>query len=113
MSWFARIANNNIVEQVMFVAEQYGEDGESWCSQNYGGNWKETFENGRFRKRFAVVGYVYDKNTDEFIFPKPFPSWIWSDENQSWVAPIQPPQDGKRYRWIEETAQWELSKAEE
>ena len=105
MSWFAKLDKDNIVEQMTFNNLQ-GEEGEIWCSKTFGGIWKETFENGRFRKRFAQVGHLYKNDTDEFIPIKPFSSWIWNEQTNSWTAPIQPPQDGKRYKWIEETQTW-------
>lgn len=105
MSWFAKLDKDNIVEQMTFTNLQ-GEEGEDWCSKTFGGTWKETFENGRFRKRFAQVGFLYKNDTDEFIPIKPFPSWIWNTERSSWNAPIEPPQDGKKYKWIEETQTW-------
>ena len=107
MSWFANINSNNMVEQVIFVANQHGEEGERWCTQNFGGTWKETFENGRFRKRFASYGQYYNPETDEFNFARPYPSWIWSTEHGSWVAPVDPPMNNLRYRWIEATQSWE------
>ena len=96
-----------MVEQVIFVADQHGEAGERWCTQNYGGEWKETFENGRFRKRFASRGQYYYPDTDEFNFPKPYPSWIWSQVHNSWVAPVDHPAGNLRHRWIESTQSWE------
>lgn len=36
---------------------------------------------------------------------KPFPSWIWSDETSSWLAPIQKPEVGN-WIWDEEFQQW-------
>ncbi len=106
MSWFAQLTKDNIVQQVSFSSSQHGEEGELWYAQNFGGIWKETFENGRFRKRFAGIDYIYKQDTDEFIPPKPYSSWVWSEERDTWNAPIQPPQDGKRYKWIEETNSW-------
>jgi len=41
---------------------------------------------------------------------KPAPSWIWSDAEKDWVAPIPMPTDGI-YRWRESLGKWEKSPA--
>ncbi len=40
--------------------------------------------------------------------PQPFPSWVWDDLSQDWVAPNEKsvPTDGKPYKWNEETQDW-------
>lgn len=37
--------------------------------------------------------------------PKPFPSWTWSEETKSWLAPVPKPETGT-WIWDEEFQQW-------
>lgn len=39
---------------------------------------------------------------------KPYPSWVWDEATQSWVAPVPYPTDGKEYYWDETTESWVL-----
>ncbi len=58
------------------------------------------------RKNYAGVGYSYDADTDAFIPPSPFPSWILNQETCLWDAPVPMPTDGKVYIWNEDTLSW-------
>ncbi len=58
------------------------------------------------RMNFAAVGYTYDKENDVFISPKPFGSWILDETIYDWKAPVDKPDDGKRYDWDEPTTSW-------
>lgn len=40
--------------------------------------------------------------------PRPFASWLWSEETNSWIAPIPKPEDGQNYYWEESTLSWEI-----
>lgn len=60
-----------------------------------------------FRKNYAGIGYYYDSIRDAFIPPKPFPSWILNEDTCLWDCPVPYPNDGKMYRWNEETGNWE------
>lgn len=42
----------------------------------------------------------------------PHESWLWDDEEETFVAPKAKPVDGKSYRWNEEELDWELKKEE-
>ena len=93
---FAKIDNNNIVEQVI-VAEQDFID-------TLDGTWIETSEG--LRKQRAGIGMTYDKDKDIFVLPKPFDSWTL-DSNSDWQPPKAMPADGpKSYYWDEETQDW-------
>lgn len=59
-----------------------------------------------FRKNFAGIGFTYDKDRDAFIPPKPFKSWILNEDSCLWEAPVPCPDDGKIYRWDEDTTNW-------
>ena len=40
--------------------------------------------------------------------PQPFESWVWSQEELKWNAPIPYPQDDNDYEWDEETTSWKI-----
>jgi hypothetical protein len=44
---------------------------------------------------------------EDFILPKPFPSYIL-DENKEWIAPVPQPDDNKMYDWDEDSLSWVL-----
>jgi len=61
-----------------------------------------------FRKNYAGKGYTYDEARDAFIPPKPYDSWILNEDACLWEAPVAYPDDGKEYKWNEETTSWVL-----
>jgi len=65
-------------------------DGENWCSNFFGGTWKQTSYNSNFRKLFAGIGFTYDSAKDKFLRRQPFASWSL-DSNDDWQAPINYP----------------------
>jgi hypothetical protein len=120
MAHFAEIDENNVVQQVIVVANKDTADangnevesiGVAFCQRLLGGNWKQTSYNGNIRKNYAGIGYTYDAGIDAFVSPKPYPSWVL-DENAQWQAPVPMPEDAgtgeppKMYSWDEETQSW-------
>lgn len=79
MAHFARLNENNIVEQIIVVSNEEllidGIESESkgidFCIDLFGGTWIQTSYNANFRKNFAAVGHKYDNERDAFIPPKP------------------------------------------
>ena len=69
---------------------------------------KRTSYNGKIRKNYAGIGYIYDQARDAFFAPKPFDSWILDEETCQWHAPTPYPQDGQQYRWVEEDLNWQI-----
>ena len=114
MAHFAKL-ENNIVTNVIVVHNnellengiESEEKGIAFCSNLLGGNWKQTSYNGSIRKNFAGIGMTYDESRDAFISPQPFNSWILDEETCKWKAPIDIPNDGKRYGWDETTTSWD------
>ena len=110
MSYFAKINENNIVEQVV-VAESA-----EWCEANIGGTWIQTSYNTSggvhhaggtpLRKNYAGIGYTYDPILDAFIPPNPYASWLLNEETCLWEPPIPKPVDGKSYDWDEVNQKW-------
>lgn len=114
MAHFAQLDENNVVTQIIVVANQelldngieLEQKGIAFCSNLLGGNWKQTSYNGNIRKNYAGIGYTYDETLDAFIAPKPFNSWILDETTCQWKAPVDYPTDGKMYFWNEEKQNW-------
>jgi len=114
MAHFAKIDENNVVQQVIVVANKDTSDangnevesiGVAFCQNLLGGNWKQTSYNGNIRKNYAGIGYTYDAALDAFVAPQPYASWVL-DEDAKWQAPVPMPDDGKMYSWDEATLSW-------
>ena len=115
MAHFAQLNEENLVTQVIVVANQDTADqdgveneaiGIEFCTNLLGGKWVQTSYNGNIRKNYAGVGYKYDAALDAFIPPQPFASWTLNNETAQWEAPTPYPTDDKRYTWDEETTAW-------
>jgi hypothetical protein len=61
-------------------------------------------------KELALFGTAY-WNGSRFLLPSPYPSWIFDEELNDWVAPVpQPefdPENPVLYVWNEEILNWE------
>jgi hypothetical protein len=116
MAHFAQLDENNLVTQVIVVANEEllldGVENETkgimFCKSLLGEDtrWVQTSYNGNIRKNYAGIGYTYDSGRDAFIPPQPYPSWIMSEETCLWSAPTSMPTDDKRYSWDEPTLAW-------
>lgn len=119
MAYFAQLDENNIVTQVIVVDDKHEADGENWCKNFLGGNWKQTSYNTLggvhllggtpFRKNFAGVNYNYDTGKDAFIPPQPYTSWVLNESTCQWDSPIDYPNDSKKYLWDEDAENWVLA----
>jgi hypothetical protein len=116
MAHFAKIGLNNIVTDVLVVANRETMDAQG-NEQEFIGveflktltgheTWIQTSYNGNIRKNYAGVGYTYDSQRDAFIPPQPYPSWTVVEETCNWTAPVLYPTDGKKYQWDEATINW-------
>ena len=133
MAHFCELDSNNIVTQVIVVADADTADaqgnhmesiGIAFCQRLIGGNWKQTSYNTQggthtnggtpFRGNYAGIGYTYDTLHDVFYAPQPYPSWTISAPTWTWTSPVPYPTDvgaeesPKRYTWNEETKAWDL-----
>lgn len=115
MAHFCQLNEENIVTQVIVVANQDTADqdgveneaiGAAFCNNLLGGNWKQTSYNGNIRKNYAGIGYTYDPVLDAFVPPQPYPSWLLDVDTAQWYAPTEMPDDGKRYTWDEKETIW-------
>ena len=122
MAHFAKIDADNKVVAVVVVANSAATNeqaGVNFLNNLYGtnDNWKQTSYNTKegvhklggtpFRKNYAGIGDTYDADRDAFIPKKLFPSWVINDTTCQWEAPVANPNDGKNYRWNEDTTSWD------
>lgn len=115
MAHFAQLDENNVVTQVIVVANKDTADangvekehiGAAFCERLLGGTWKQTSYNASFRKNYAGIGYTYNAELDAFVPPKSYPSWVLNNATANWEAPTPMPTDGKLYNWDEATLSW-------
>ena len=93
MAHFARRDENNMVTQVVVVANdkcldsdgnESEEIGVAFCSNLLGGRWVQTSYNNSIRKRYAGPGFMYNEELDIFIAPQPNSDYVLND-NYDWV----------------------------
>lgn len=125
MAHYAFLDENNIVTEVI-VGKDENEDNidwEQWYGEFRGQPCKRTSYNSgggvhygpdgpdggiAFRKNYAGIGFTYNAGLDAFIPPKPYPSWVLNTQTCHWDPPNPYPDDGKYYRWNEDTQSWLL-----
>ena len=109
MAHFAKLDANNVVEQVIVVANEDTADssgvetesiGVAFCQKLLGAstNWKQTSYNNSFRGNYAGIGYTYMSNvatlgvgsTDIFISQQPHDSWSVGVGTAQWYPPSNP-----------------------
>ena len=117
MAHFAKLNENNIVEEVIVVSNdvlldennnESEEKGIQFCKDLYGDDtiWIQTSYNGNIRKNFAGIGFRYDETLDAFIPPRPYESWKLHPETFNWYPPVPEPMDGKVYYWQDIIRAW-------
>ena len=115
MAYFAKLDENNVVTQVIAIANSETADangvekeyiGAAFCERLFGGTWKQTSYNNNIRKNYAGIGFTYHEDIDAFVPPKPFASWVLNQETAKWEAPVAMPDDGKKYEWNEDSQSW-------
>jgi len=127
MASFAKIGLNNKVIEVLSVHNDVLKDAEGIEQEVLGIDfltkltgwsiWKQTSYNTQggvhtldgtpLRKNHAGIGYTYDEDRDAFIPKQPFNSWTLNEDTCRWEAPSARPDDGKEYKWNEETTSWD------
>ncbi len=116
MAHFAQLDENNLVTQVIVVANEElllnGVENETkgimFCKSLLGDDtrWVQTSYNGNIRKNYAGIGYTYDPVADHFFAPQPYPSWTL-DTDAKWQAPTpMPVEEEKFFTWDEPTLSW-------
>ena len=117
MAHFAKINNNNVVEQVIVIDNNDVNNLDFPESEAVGqafiksigleGKWLQTSYNAKFRKHYAGIGYTYDSIMDAFISSKSFASWIFDPATFAWKPPVEVPADLKMPVWNESTKKWQ------
>jgi|TARA_R110002072_G_scaffold48577_1_gene132829 hypothetical protein len=128
MASFAKIGLNNKVIEVQSVVNEVLHDSNGVEQEAIGIDfltkltgwsiWKQTSYNTHggvhnnggtpLRKNHAGIGMTYDEDRDAFITKKPFNSWILNEDTCLWNAPVDMPDDGKKYIWNESILNWEI-----
>lgn len=127
MAHFVQLDENNVVTQVIVVANEDTSDlngveaeeiGVAFCKKLLGADthWKQTSYNGNFRVRYAGIGYSFSEELNAFIPPQPFASWVLNEETADWESPIGPApalteeevEARSFYKWDEENLEWVL-----
>ena len=120
MAHFAKINSDNVVEQVIVIANERESYGVNFITNTLllTGTWLQTSFNTRggvhlnggtpLRKNFANIGSTYDATRDAFIPAKPFPSWTLDENTCTWLPPVAKPTDSKKYLWNETTTSWDI-----
>jgi hypothetical protein len=106
MAHAAELDHWDRVIRVIVVSNDPEPNVEQWCSDTYGGHWKQTSYSASIRKNFAGIGYTYNADLDAFVPPKPYPSWLLDEATCQWKAPVPMPQDGGMYEWDEAAGEW-------
>ena len=128
MAHWAKI-ENGIVTQVVVAEDEYVEAGhlgnsKEWIKTSYNtrGGVHYNPETGlpsadqtkALRKNYAVVGMLYNAESDAFTYSQPYPSWILDETTGFWNPPIDYPEDQgqgnppKFYHWNESNQSWVL-----
>lgn len=115
MAHFAQLDVNQVVVTVIVVDNneliedgvESEQKGIAFCQNLFPGTqWVQTSYNASFRKNYAGVGFIYDTARDAFVPPKPFASWVLDEQKCVWIPPIKRPDDGKKYKWDENSVSW-------
>ena len=115
MAHFVKLENELVVQGIVVnnaeLLDDNGQESEAkgiaFCSNLFGGTWKQTSYNARIRKNYAGIGYTYDETLDAFVPPKPFASWLLDTDKAQWKAPVDYPTDEGRFTWNEEKQSWD------
>jgi hypothetical protein len=124
MAHFCQLDENNVVTQVIVVANEDTSDsngteveeiGVAFCKKLLGADtrWVQTSYNGNFRVRYAGISYTFSEELNAFIPPIPFPSFVLNEETADWQSPLGPAPELTEeeiasrsfYRWDEEAYQ--------
>ena len=126
MGQYAKVREGKVVEVIVasedFIKEYVDDSPGKWVRTSYnirGGDYYEpnhakkasnqgliNDDEGRKRKNFAGIGYIYDNVKDAFTPPKPHDSWTLNSTTHQWEAPTAYPSDNKQYKWDETSKKW-------
>lgn len=119
MAHYAKVSNGIVTKVIVAEADFFNnfvdDSPGQWIQTSYntrGGKHYdpetglESTDKDPLRKNYAGIGFTYDSVRDAFIPPKPFNSWTLNDETCLWHSPVPYPEDGKMYKWDEDTLNW-------
>ena len=113
MSHFAEIDKDGIVQRVIVAEQDFINRGavgdpSNWIQTSYNTFGGKHERGGKsLRMNYAAIGGTYDKTRDAFIPPRLYNSWSFNEDTCRWDPPVECPNDGNRYVWIEEKLSWE------
>lgn len=108
MAYFAKINNNNIVEQVFVISDESLIDANGNSVDKLGIDlcrYLSNYDNW-IKADYAAEGYYYNAATGTFMPPKPYDSWVLV--GNEWEAPTHAPIEDGKYFWNEEILNWQL-----
>ena len=111
MAHFAKVVDGKVTQVIVAEPEFF-----NTFVDSSPGEWIQTSYNTRggvhtlggtpLRKNYAGIGFSYDRVKDAFIPPQPYASWTLNDTTCLWDPPVAYPDDGKIYKWDEQTTNW-------
>lgn len=109
MAHFAELVDNVVIQVIVIdnAVCETEQDGILYLHNLFNDNnrkWLQTSYNGKIRKNFAGIGYIYNEQLDAFISPKPYNSWILDEKTCKWNPPIEKPKGN--YYWSESEQNW-------
>ena len=111
MSHFAKVLDGKVVQVIVAEADFFDTfidtSPGTWIQTSYNtyGN-QHKLGGTPLRGNYAGIGYTYNQQNDVFYAPKPYESWKLNQSTWLWEAPIPYPDDGKAYKWNEDTKAW-------
>lgn len=108
--WVKTSYNHNFRKQYAGIGFRYDEEADvfikpspfpSWVlNSNY--DWEAPIPKPNDNELF-----IWDEQTISWLsIPKPFESWVLTEDKMAWKPPVDYPMDGKIYRWDEPTTSW-------
>lgn len=88
--YFSEIDKNGVVLRVVVAEPEFIKSGALGDPKN----WVQTSYDGSQRKNYAGVGYVYDRERDAFIAPKPGVEASLDEVTCRWVMPDEKTVEG-------------------
>ena len=118
MAHFAKLDSENIVTEVVEVADPAGPDeatGVALLKSLHGADttWKltdrEAHAGSGFRANYAAVGGKYREAEDVFTgVPAEYPSWTLNTTSWQYECPVPRPEDGNDHVWNEGAQTWDV-----
>jgi hypothetical protein len=87
MAHYAFLDENNTVTEVIAGKDETDTsyDWEQWYADFRGQRCKRTSYNGKIRKNYAGIGFLYDDQRDAFIPPRPSEDAVLDEELCQWI----------------------------